>query len=141
MSGDCAGLLLDWACQRTCARELWGRETPQRTAPGEALVSRQRTRVRFPPPPPLMGTSRCSLTTKGPTVKVGPFVVRSIAIAGFDPSVRRRAATKPTTVGAPRVVSQLVLLREPSTTGPTSSVEAGATVLASDEMSLPRARR
>ncbi len=28
MSGDCAGLLLDWACQRTCARERWGREKP-----------------------------------------------------------------------------------------------------------------
>ncbi len=52
MSGDGAGLLLDWACQRTCACERWGRETPQRTAPGEALVSRQWTRVRFPPPPP-----------------------------------------------------------------------------------------
>src|SRR5829696_9124531 len=52
MSGDGAGLLLDWACQRTCARERWGRETPERTAPGEALVHRQWTRVRFPPPPP-----------------------------------------------------------------------------------------
>ena len=28
MSGDGAGLLLDWACQRTCARERWGREMP-----------------------------------------------------------------------------------------------------------------
>src|SRR3989337_710382 len=52
MSGDGAGLQLDWARQRTCARERWGRENPQRTAPGEALVFRQWTRVRFPPPPP-----------------------------------------------------------------------------------------
>src|SRR6185503_8118242 len=52
MSGDGAGLSLDWARQRTCARERWGRENPQRTAPGEALVFRQWTRVRFPPPPP-----------------------------------------------------------------------------------------
>ena len=28
MSGDGAGLQLDWACQRTCARERWGREMP-----------------------------------------------------------------------------------------------------------------
>ena len=40
MSGDRAGLQLDWACQGTCAREPWGRENPQRTAPGEALISR-----------------------------------------------------------------------------------------------------
>src|SRR6478736_1919574 len=53
MLGDCAGLLLNWACQGTCACEPWGREKPKRTAPGEALVSRHRTRVQFPPPPPL----------------------------------------------------------------------------------------
>src|SRR6476619_3443164 len=53
MLGGCAGLLLNWACQGTCACEPWGREMPKRTAPGEALVSRHRTRVQFPPPPPL----------------------------------------------------------------------------------------
>ena len=51
MSGGGAGHQLDWACQGTCACEPWGRETPQRTAPGEVLGSRHRTRVRFPPPP------------------------------------------------------------------------------------------
>src|SRR3954447_24721061 len=53
MLGGCAGLLLNWARQGTCACEPWGREKPKRTAPGEALVSRHRTRVQFPPPPPL----------------------------------------------------------------------------------------
>src|SRR5690349_21833220 len=75
MSGGCTGLLLDWACQRTCACERWGRETPQRTAPGEALVSRQWTRVQFPPPPP-----PCSHHVSVPRRArswTGPFVVPS----------------------------------------------------------------
>src|SRR3954447_5906262 len=32
--------------------DRWGRAEAQRTALGEALVLRRRTRVRFPPPPP-----------------------------------------------------------------------------------------
>src|SRR3954452_12513719 len=37
----------------TRSRDRWGRAEAQRTALGEALVLRRRTRVRFPPPPPL----------------------------------------------------------------------------------------
>src|SRR3954447_18278292 len=36
----------------TRSRDRWGRAETQRTALGEALVIRRRTRVRFPPPPP-----------------------------------------------------------------------------------------
>src|ERR687885_630111 len=36
----------------TRSRERWGRAETERTALGEALVLRRRTRVRFPPPPP-----------------------------------------------------------------------------------------
>src|SRR3954464_12175765 len=36
----------------TCSRDRWGRAETERTALGEALVVRRRTRVRFPPPPP-----------------------------------------------------------------------------------------
>ena len=36
----------------TCSHERWGRVEAPRTALGEALVMRRRTRVRFPPPPP-----------------------------------------------------------------------------------------
>src|ERR671932_532919 len=36
----------------TCSRDRWGRAETERTALGEALVMRRRTRVRFPPPPP-----------------------------------------------------------------------------------------
>src|SRR4029453_8704488 len=72
-----AGHLLGWACRRTCACELRGRETPQRTAPGEVLALRHRTRVQFPPPPPCGTASRCSTETqKGPTLWVWAFVVR-----------------------------------------------------------------
>src|SRR6476661_8056849 len=71
MSGGCAGLSLDWARQRTCARERWGRENPQRTAPGEALVSRQWTRVQFPPPPPSCPHPRTSCQ-EGPAQAPGP---------------------------------------------------------------------
>src|ERR671921_310204 len=43
----------------TCSWDRWGRAEAQRTALGEALVMRRRTRVRFPPPPPLSaGESR-----------------------------------------------------------------------------------
>src|SRR4051812_33778552 len=37
----------------TCLHDRWGRVEATRTALGEALVMRRRTRVRFPPPPPL----------------------------------------------------------------------------------------
>src|SRR3954468_4090310 len=37
----------------TCSWDRWGRAETERTALGEALVLRRRTRVRFPPPPPL----------------------------------------------------------------------------------------
>src|ERR671932_1423419 len=36
----------------TCSWDRWGRAETERTALGEALVMRRRTRVRFPPPPP-----------------------------------------------------------------------------------------
>src|ERR1700712_3914695 len=36
----------------TCSWDRWGRAETRRTALGEALVLRRRTRVRFPPPPP-----------------------------------------------------------------------------------------
>src|SRR5215203_4052000 len=36
----------------TCLHDRWGRAEATRTALGEALVVRRRTRVRFPPPPP-----------------------------------------------------------------------------------------
>src|SRR4051812_45046181 len=36
----------------TRSHERWGRVEATRTALGEALVMRRRTRVRFPPPPP-----------------------------------------------------------------------------------------
>src|SRR3954465_4127395 len=36
----------------TCPQDRWGRAEAVRTALGEALVMRRRTRVRFPPPPP-----------------------------------------------------------------------------------------
>jgi hypothetical protein len=44
----------------TCLQDRWGRVEAVRTALGEALVMRRRTRVRFPPPPPLgvLATSR-----------------------------------------------------------------------------------
>src|SRR3954471_13144897 len=35
----------------TCSHDRWGRAEAARTALGEALVMRRRTRVRFPPPP------------------------------------------------------------------------------------------
>src|ERR671927_1830736 len=35
----------------TRPRDRWGRAETERTALGEALVMRRRTRVRFPPPP------------------------------------------------------------------------------------------
>src|SRR3954447_15932580 len=35
----------------TCSWDRWGRAETERTALGEALVMRRRTRVRFPPPP------------------------------------------------------------------------------------------
>src|SRR3954464_11978239 len=76
MLGGCAGLLLNWACQGTCACEPWGREKPKRTAPGEALVSRHRTRVQFPPPPPLRGghvTLSPPSSTEGRPVRGTPF--------------------------------------------------------------------
>src|SRR4051794_23850504 len=36
----------------TRSHDRWGRAEATRTALGEALVLRRRTRVRFPPPPP-----------------------------------------------------------------------------------------
>src|SRR3954451_9159877 len=36
----------------TCVHDRRGRVETRHTAPGEALVKRRRTRVRFPPPPP-----------------------------------------------------------------------------------------
>src|SRR3954468_810471 len=36
----------------TCSHDRWGRAEAARTALGEALDWRRRTRVRFPPPPP-----------------------------------------------------------------------------------------
>jgi hypothetical protein len=36
----------------TCSHDRWGRAEAVRTALGEALALRRRTRVRFPPPPP-----------------------------------------------------------------------------------------
>jgi hypothetical protein len=35
-----------------CVQDRWGRVAARHTAPGEALLRRRRTRVRFPPPPP-----------------------------------------------------------------------------------------
>ena len=37
----------------TCLQDGWGRENPTQTAPGEALTTRHRTGVQFPPSPPL----------------------------------------------------------------------------------------
>src|SRR3954463_14879035 len=37
----------------TCLHDRWGRVEATQTALGEALAIRRRTRVRFPPPPPL----------------------------------------------------------------------------------------
>src|SRR3954471_13734846 len=37
----------------TCLHDRWGRVEATQSALGEALVMRRRTRVRFPPPPPL----------------------------------------------------------------------------------------
>src|SRR3954452_21859885 len=42
----------------TCSWDRWGRAETERTALGEALVMRRRTRVRFPPPPPPQGSWR-----------------------------------------------------------------------------------
>src|SRR3982750_2915299 len=42
----------------TCSWDRWGRAETERTALGEALVMRRRTRVRFPPPPPLSRAPR-----------------------------------------------------------------------------------
>src|ERR687894_17543 len=50
----------------TCSRDRWGRAETERTALGEALVMRRRTRVRFPPPPP-----------RGPGEVPGPLLARS----------------------------------------------------------------
>src|SRR3954463_10332951 len=36
----------------TCVHDRRGRVEAPHTAPGEGLVKRRRTRVRFPPPPP-----------------------------------------------------------------------------------------
>src|SRR3954463_11857119 len=46
----------------TCLHDRWGRAEATRTALGEALVMRRRTRVRFPPPPPL-----CESPGRSPT--------------------------------------------------------------------------
>src|SRR6478672_1580526 len=89
MSRGCAGLLLDWACQWTCACEHWGRENPQRTAPGEVLVSRQWTRVQFPPPPP----PRCSHASSA--IEARSFATGPSWCPGTSP------AAPPTGIGLP----------------------------------------
>src|SRR5215208_1538288 len=50
----------------TCSHDRWGRVEAERTALGEALVMRRRTRVRFPPPPP-----------RGPGEMPGPLLAKS----------------------------------------------------------------
>jgi hypothetical protein len=50
----------------TCLHDRWGRVEATRTALGEALVMRRRTRVRFPPPPP-----------GGPGEMPGPLLAKS----------------------------------------------------------------
>ena len=52
----------------TCSWDRWGRAETERTALGEALVLRRRTRVRFPPPP------HPSSTRVGPGQPTGPHV-------------------------------------------------------------------
>src|SRR3954454_2559624 len=51
----------------TCSWDRWGRAETERTALGEALVLRRRTRVRFPPPPPTQRFSpkACDLVPGG----------------------------------------------------------------------------
>src|SRR3954447_115050 len=83
----------------TCSWDRWGRAETERTALGEALVLRRRTRVRFPPPPPthpaVLPESLRSLSRKqagenlqlnhvGPGRRTGPYVRpwRSRALGG-----------------------------------------------------------
>src|SRR6478736_2419630 len=41
-----------------CLQDGWGRENPTQTAPGEALTTRHRTGVQFPPSPPTQRNGR-----------------------------------------------------------------------------------
>src|SRR3954462_15376932 len=64
----------------TCSWDRWGRAETERTALGEALVMRRRTRVRFPPPPPRgLGETPCPLLAKSrgpPRTAVAPALRR-----------------------------------------------------------------
>ncbi len=87
MSGDCAGLLLDWACQRTCARELWGRENPSahctRRSPGFPSMDAGSI--------PATSTTVCphhALTPEGPGRQTGPLMAAPM------PCARRCAARR-----------------------------------------------
>jgi hypothetical protein len=42
----------------SCLQHGWGRENPTQTAPGEALTTRHRTGVQFPPSPHLQNAAR-----------------------------------------------------------------------------------
>src|SRR3954469_21455860 len=66
----------------TCLHDRWGRVEATRTALGEALVMRRRTRVRFPPPPPPL------FHHVGPGQPTGPYVrvrARRASARGFVP--------------------------------------------------------
>src|SRR5881227_4483934 len=63
----------------TRSRDRWGRAETQRTALGEALVIRRRTRVRFPPPPPTKGCWR----NASPQVGEMPELLRKAVAPAF----------------------------------------------------------
>ena len=53
----------------TCLQDSWGRENPTQTAPGEALTTRHRTGVQFPPSPPSGWRQRRPTLCKRPEAK------------------------------------------------------------------------
>jgi hypothetical protein len=55
-----------------CSHDRWGRAEAARTALGEALVMRRRTRVRFPPPPPRGSPRKAGFVSPNPVIEEKP---------------------------------------------------------------------
>src|SRR3954464_5610303 len=56
----------------TRSRDRWGRAETERTALGEALVMRRRTRGRFPPPPPRGSPRKHGFVSPNPVLRENP---------------------------------------------------------------------
>ena len=85
----------------SCLQHGWGRENPTQTAPGEALTTRHRTGVQFPPSPHLQDATRRN-ERPGHSVRVFRCLTGGVMTAARPPGHRAGGGT--TTPGTRRSV-------------------------------------